>query len=135
MTDNESPLTLIVHVDAGSLKAMMENLRATGHRVLAVSTFEQARHEIEQRPVDVVIADAHLGQFHGLHVILLARHANPTVISVVLSRRDDPILQREVEAAGGMMLVLHPPMDTVVAAVTRRVREVSADRNRNRPDR
>lgn len=103
--DGLSPVALIVHPDGGARATIRRSLRSAGFQAVAVDTFDAARHLLELEPVDVLVTEARLGDFHGLHLVLLARSGNPAVFAAVLTAERDDVLERDVERAGGVLLV------------------------------
>ena len=99
------PVALIVHPDGGARAAIRGRLRSAGFQAVAVDTFDAARHMLELEPVDVLVTEARLGDFHGLHLVLLARSSNPAVFAAVLTPERDDMLERDVERAGGVLFV------------------------------
>ena len=112
------PVALIVHPDGGARAAMRRSLRSAGFQAVAVDTFDAARHMLELEPVDVLVTEARLGDFHGLHLVLLARCANPAVFAAVLTSERDDVLERDVARAGGVLLV-GDHVETIVAHIER----------------
>jgi len=99
------PVALIVHPDGEARATIRRSLRDAGFQAVAVDTFDAARHMLGLEPVDVLVTEARLGDFHGLHLLLLARSANPAVFALVLTREQDDVLERDVDRAGGVLLV------------------------------
>ena len=81
--DGVYPVALIVHPDGGARATIRRSLRSAGFQAVAVDTFDAARHMLELEPVDVLVTEARLGDFHGLHLVLLARSSNPAVFAAV----------------------------------------------------
>src|SRR4029077_568817 len=87
---------------------------------MCVAGFEAARHLLGLEPIDVLVTEARLGDFHGLHLVLLARTANPAVFAAVLSSDRDPVLERDVERAGATLFV-GDVTESVAIAISRRM--------------
>jgi DNA-binding response OmpR family regulator len=120
------PVALIVHPDAEARSTIVRNLRDAGFQVVGVDTFEAARHMLLLEPVTVLVTEARLGDFHGLHLVLLARCSNPSVFAAVLTAEEDEVLQREVENAGGTLFVAQPA-ESIVSVISRRVAALNPD--------
>jgi DNA-binding response OmpR family regulator len=111
-------VALIVHPDGEARAAIRRSLRNAGFQAVAVDTFEAARHMLGLEPVDVLVTEARLGDFHGLHLVLLARSANPRLFAAVLTGERDDVLERDVERAGGVLFV-GDPAEAIVAHIGR----------------
>lgn len=112
------PVALIVHTDGDARAAIVHGVRAAGFQGIGVAGFDAAKYHLGLEPVDVLITEARLGDFHGVHLVLLARYANPAAFAAVLTTDDDAVLQRDVEAAGGMLFIGNQT-DSIVAAIQR----------------
>jgi len=112
------PVALIVHPDGEARATIRHSLRNAGFQAVAVDTFDAARHMLGLEPVDVLVTEARLGDFHGLHLVLLARSTNPAVFAAVLAREQDAVLERDVERAGAMLFV-GDHADAIVAHIER----------------
>ena len=99
------PVALVVHPDGDARAAIRSSLRSAGFQAVAVDTFDAARHMLGLEPVDVLVTEARLGDFHGVHLVLLARNSNPAVFAVVLTPEGDEVLERDVERAGGVLFI------------------------------
>jgi DNA-binding response OmpR family regulator len=113
-------VALVVHPNAASRATIVRNLRDAGFQAVGVAAFEAARHLLGLEPIDVLITEARLGDFHGLHLVLLARTVNPAVFAAVITANPDAVLQRDVEAAGATLFV-GDATDAVIASISRRI--------------
>jgi DNA-binding response OmpR family regulator len=113
------PVALIVHPDAEARASIVRNLRDAGFQAVGADSFDVAKHLIGLEPVDVLVTEARLGDFHGLHLVLLARYVNPTVFAAVLASTHDEVLQRDVEGAGATLFV-GDRADSIVACIASR---------------
>jgi DNA-binding response OmpR family regulator len=111
-------VALIVHPDGEARATIRRSLRHAGFQAVAVDTFDAARHMLGLEPIDVLVTDARLGDFHGVHLVLLARAANPAVFAAVLTGERDDVLERDVERAGGVLFV-GDQADAIVAYIER----------------
>ena len=111
-------MALIVHPSSGARATIRRSLRNAGFQAVAVDTFEAARHMLTLEPIDVLVTEARLGDFHGLHLVLLARTANPAVFAAVLTPERDEVLERDVERAGAALFVGDNP-DAIIAYIER----------------
>jgi DNA-binding NtrC family response regulator len=94
-------LVLVVEPDEAALSNMVWAFRQAGQQVLGVTSFEEAKRQILLNPVDVIVSQARLGLFNGLHLAHLARSQNPRVLPVILNEQPDPALEQEIVALGG----------------------------------
>ena len=122
------PVALVVHPNADARALIVRTLRDAGFQAVGVAGFEASRHLIGLEPIDVLVTEARLGDFHGLHLVLLARTANPRAFAVVVASQHDPVLERDVEGAGGTLLV-GDTAESVVAAISRRMTSLGAPGN------
>lgn len=90
-------LVLVVDHDPAALAVTARSLEAVGCDVDATTSFTDARRLLLDRP-DAVVADVRLGEFNGLHLAMLARHADPDVQIVITARREDSAMQPDAEA-------------------------------------
>jgi DNA-binding response OmpR family regulator len=111
-------VALIVHPDGDARVAIRQCLRNAGFQAVAVDSFDAARHMLGLEPVDVLVTEARLGDFHGLHLVLLARSGNPAVFAAVLTAESDEVLERDVERAGGVLFV-GDHVDAIVGHIER----------------
>ena len=124
--DGVYPVALIVPPDGGARATIRRSLRSAGFQAVAVDTFDAARHMLELEPVDVLVTEARLGDFHGLHLVLLARSSNPAVFAAVLTRERDDVLERDVERAGGVLFA-GGHVEAIVAHIERMSLPPTAD--------
>ncbi|HJZ76641.1 MAG TPA: hypothetical protein VKE51_33125 [Vicinamibacterales bacterium] len=114
------PVALIVHPNADARALIVRALRDAGFQTVGVDGFEAAKHLLGLEPIDVLVTEARLGDFHGLHLVLLARAANPRVFAAVTADTSDAVLERDVEQAGATLFVGRSA-ETVVADISRRM--------------
>jgi DNA-binding response OmpR family regulator len=114
------PVALIVHPNADKRATIVRSLRDAGFQAMGVANFEAAKHLLGLEPIDVLVTEARLGDFHGLHLVLLARNANPAVFAAVLTPERDAVLERDVENAGATLFV-GEYTQAVVADISRRM--------------
>ena len=114
------PVALVVHPNTEARALVVRALRDAGFQAVGVAGFEAAKHILGLEPIDVLVTDARLGDFHGLHLVLLARTTSPRVFAVVVSSHHDALLERDVEHAGGTLLVAESA-ESIVAGLSRRI--------------
>jgi DNA-binding NtrC family response regulator len=113
------PVALIVHPGAAARAAIVQSLRDAGFQAVGVDGFAAAKRLLALDRVDVLITEARLGDFHGLHLVMLARSANPAVFAAVLTSEEDAVLQRDIERAGATLFV-GSGAESIVAMISRR---------------
>ncbi|HKB11691.1 MAG TPA: hypothetical protein VKD69_13605 [Vicinamibacterales bacterium] len=113
-------MALIVHPNADTRAAIVRSLRDAGFQAVGVASFEAARHLLGLEPINVLVTQARLGDFHGLHLVMLARSLNPAVFAAVLSAEQDAVLARDVEAAGAALFIADST-ESVAADIGRRM--------------
>ena len=114
------PVALVVHPNADARALVVRALRDAGFQAVGVAGFEAAKHLLALEPIGVLVTDARLDDFHGLHLVLLARTTSPRAFAVVVTSHHDALLERDVEQAGGTLLVAESP-ESIVAALSRRI--------------
>ena len=68
-----------------SLEAIIE---AAGWHVVGRSALEEARKDISERAPSVVVTSLKLGSFNGVHLVYLAKLANPLALCIVYGEAD-----------------------------------------------
>jgi DNA-binding NtrC family response regulator len=87
---------LVVDPNAQYLNDAQRVLRLLGD-VEVCADFTAARSRLIARPPDLLITNLRLQEYNGLHLVHLAK---PQTRCIVYSTHDDPVLAREVQAAG-----------------------------------
>lgn len=67
--------------------------------------FSSALQALTNRVPDVLITEARLGEYHGLHLVLRLRAIDPTAVAIVLTSFPDPVLQRDADGLGAVYMV------------------------------
>ena len=119
-SDRVYAVALIVHPHAETRAAIVRSLRDAGFQAFGVGGFEAAKHMLGVEPINVLVTEARLGDFHGLHLVLLARTANPVIFAAVITATPDAVLERDVADAGATLFV-GDTTDSVVASICRRM--------------
>jgi CheY-like chemotaxis protein len=74
---------------------LASHLAASGREVVAVASFTEAREQLKATPFDLIVTATRLSAFNGLHLVLLARAAYPSIAAVITTPTPDEVLQRE----------------------------------------
>ena len=91
---------LIVDPNPAFLDSLRAIAQAAGLRVVAETEFDAARQRIANQCPDVIVVSIRLGRFNGIHLVHLARLANPDVNAVVYGGADDLPLAVDAQHAG-----------------------------------
>ncbi len=120
-------MVLLVTESPASRSRIEGWLQNLGYAVEAVSSFEDARSKLRTLNPDVLISDVRLGEFNGLHLVIVGRARRPTMVAIVLGAHD-PVLAREAERHGATYLAEPVTEDALAAHVTMALREAGRQR-------
>lgn len=98
---------LIVDDDSRILSVVQRWLLTAGYDVVTSNNFKDARAEILISEPEVLVLDVRLGEFNGIQLGILAKHARSDVRVVVMSSWDDVVLRREAAQLGATFV--HKP--------------------------
>jgi DNA-binding NtrC family response regulator len=90
---------LLVEPDA----SVGQSLRATVERIaktIICNDFLSARSQLLSAAPEILVTNLRLGEYNGLHLVLLATSDQAGTKSIVHSNRPDPYLIREAQALG-----------------------------------
>jgi len=90
---------LVVDTDPIFVSELAPIVTASGFRVLALSDFAAARHELYVCRPDVLVANVRLGSFNGIHLAYLAK-INKHDTRAMIYGDEDRLLAGEVQSAG-----------------------------------
>jgi len=90
---------LVVDSDPIFVSELAPIITASGFRVLPLSDFAAARHELYTHRPEVLIANVRLGAFNGIHLAYLAKINKPDTRAMIYGD-DDRLLAGEVQSAG-----------------------------------
>lgn len=116
-------LVVVVCADPERLRGTEAVLSAAGDYVVApVSSYTMARNLVLSAHPDLLITDAHVGEFDGLHLATCGRLYNANLSVIVTHPNDDAALQDEVSRLGAVFVggpvtaeTLQPPVDRLMA--------------------
>jgi DNA-binding NtrC family response regulator len=86
---------VVVTGDDARRAVLLDTLNDAGYVARGASTFDEARHLLEVRSPDLLIADERLGAFNGLHVIVVGRTRHPLMKAIVTSPVKDHGLESD----------------------------------------
>jgi hypothetical protein len=90
---------LVVSTDLRTLDRYRNALAGFIERVTGVRSLKDAKAQLAQEPIDVVVTDAHLGAFNGLHLALWCS-VRMFETRVVIVGAPDPVLHADTVLAG-----------------------------------
>ena len=96
---------LVIVSDTAEMRLIVETLTDCGFRATVASQFAEAKTLIAQQAPDAIVADVRLKEFNGLHLALRGKAAKPSMIAIVVSETDDPVLQAEARGLGAIFMV------------------------------
>ena len=90
---------LVVDGDPIFVSELAPIVTASGFRVVALSDFAAARHELYVCRPEVLVANVRLGAFNGIHLAYLAKINKPDTRAMIYGD-EDRLLAGEVQSAG-----------------------------------
>ena len=99
--------------------ALLDTLNDAGYLASGASTFDEAKHLLETRSPDLVIADERLGAFNGLHVIVVGRARHPGMKAIVTSPIKDEGLEIDAKRLNVYCLVEPTRQSDWLASISR----------------
>jgi DNA-binding NtrC family response regulator len=120
--------TALVAEPSLALRAPLEAiLDAAGWQVIGRSALEEARKDISERAPAVVVTSLKLGSFNGVHLVYLAKLANPLAVCVVYG---EPDRADEAHRAGAIYVehaCIREALPEILASLKRRVIDRSGE--------
>lgn len=108
---------LLVHTSSELRRRMVQWLRQAGIDAESVATFEEARQRLTARSPDLLVTGAQLGEFNGLHLVIVGQSLRPTLASIVMGA-PDAVLEKEVERQGATYMTEPVTEEGLVAQAT-----------------
>jgi DNA-binding NtrC family response regulator len=105
-----------------SLEAIFE---AAGWHVIGRSALDDARKDVAERAPGIVVTSLKLGSFNGIHLVYLAKLANPLSVCVVYG---EPDRAEEAQRAGAIYVeknCIREALPDILASMFRRAAEAS----------
>jgi DNA-binding NtrC family response regulator len=110
---------VVVTGDDERRTVLLDTLNDAGYVASGASTFDEAKHLLETRSPDLVIADERLGAFNGLHVIVVGRARHPLMKAIVTSRVKDEGLECDAKRLNVQCLVQPTRASDWLASISR----------------
>jgi DNA-binding NtrC family response regulator len=117
-----------------SLRSRLVAVAARTAHVDGCPSFRSARLQLETTPYDLIVTDARLSEYNGLHLVYLAKFAHASVRAIVYDREGDLGVAADVHHAGAFfesaprLLVTLPSYIAAPLPQTDRRAPVSFDR-------
>ena len=87
------------------MNACARVVRHAGFEVVAGRSFQDVRRSLASRLPDALLTDLRLGDYNGLHLVLVAQAESPHTASVVFSDDTDLAMGLEAERCGARYLL------------------------------
>jgi DNA-binding NtrC family response regulator len=108
------PLVLLVDPDL-EIARTFETVVAPHASTRTCRDFLTARQALTEFHPDLVVANARLGEYNGLHLAYIARSAGLRTRAIIYTDYEDVVLAREVRAMGGFFELQATLSQTLVA--------------------
>jgi DNA-binding NtrC family response regulator len=95
---------LIVDENETLLAVLAEMIAAAGHNVVSCRCFEEGRRHLYTGKTHAIVSSVRLGDYNGLHLVLLARALAPEITAVVYSDGLDSGILEDAGMAGATHL-------------------------------
>jgi DNA-binding NtrC family response regulator len=112
---------LVVDTRAAALRRVADTIRRAGYEVLEAASFDAAKRSLAERRPALVISSLRLAAFNGLHLVHLARLAQPKLGAIIFSSGADVALQVEAERVGASILQEPVPTASLLSLIDRMV--------------
>ena len=98
-------LIILVGADRSAVRRTEVLLATAGYLVAPAVTFHDGKLLIHSISPDLLIPEARLDAFNGLHLAAHSRKRHPAVPVIVTTRWHDPVLEREANGFGATVMV------------------------------
>jgi DNA-binding NtrC family response regulator len=125
VTPNVASIALVAEPSEtfrASLEAIFE---AAGWNVIGRSALEDARKDVSEQAPGFIVTSLKLGSFNGVHLVYLAKLANPLAVCVVYG---EPDRADEAQRAGAIYVeknCIREALPDIIESMFRRVAEAS----------
>jgi CheY-like chemotaxis protein len=99
---------LVVDRDLDTLSSADGWLKETGYETTTATTFFEAKAALKSEAFTVLIADVRLDAYNGIHLVLLTRHRNPEIRTIVTHIARDGSLEADARRAGANVFLSKP---------------------------
>jgi DNA-binding NtrC family response regulator len=96
---------LVVDTRVAALRRTSDLLRRAGFDVIEAGSFNEAKRSLVDQSPALLISSLRLAAFNGLHLVHLARLAQPQLHAIITSTSADAMLQSEAEQVGASLLL------------------------------
>ena len=110
---------LVVDLQPQTLARFVEPLRAAGYDVVGTNSFEAAKDRVTNHPPNLLISNARLGLFNGLHLVVRGRLDHPEMAAILTAPVKDPVLEAEASSYGASCVVAPQTSAEVLDLVSR----------------
>jgi DNA-binding NtrC family response regulator len=110
---------LVVTPDPATRAALLGWLRDDGYAAVGFASFHDARRAIRAAHPELLVVEARLGVFSGLHLVQSLHGDERVPHAIVLTRHDNPGAAEEAARLGAESLQLPMSRDTFAATVAR----------------
>jgi len=86
---------VVISANGSRLRGLVDMLSDAGYCAWGASTFDEAKRTIERTAPELVIAEERLGDFNGLHLVMLGRARDPELKAIVIGRPHDRGLEND----------------------------------------
>jgi len=86
---------VVISPSGERLRGLLDILSNAGYRACGARTFDEAKRTIERTIPELVIAEERLGDFNGLHLVMLGRARDPEMKGIVIGRQNDRGLEND----------------------------------------
>ena len=118
--------TALVAEPSETFRASLEAIfAAAGWQVIGRSALDDARKDVAERAPGVVVTSLKLGGFNGIHLVYLAKLANPLAVCVVYGEADRA---EEAQRAGAIYVehsCIREALPDILDSMFRRAAEAS----------
>jgi DNA-binding NtrC family response regulator len=118
--------TALVAEPLETFRASLETILETaGWHVIGRSALDEARKDVAERAPGIVVTSLKLGSFNGIHLVYLAKLANPLAVCVVYG---EPDRAEEAQRAGAIYVernCVREALPDILDSMFRRAAEAS----------
>ena len=118
---------LVVATTTDLIGRIADALTGAGHAVTVERDFRSGAGVLDRQKPALLISEVRLGEFNGLHLMIRARLAHPSMRAILLDRSPDSVLEADAHRHGAVYLV-NPERAALLEHVSRVLGERSPHR-------